>query len=122
MAAVDRQLAAQSEQLLEAMTNEVDALRIYLSKITGLMEELSDRSVALEALVGQSIQSAASFEDMVDTLPERFAELSRTRRIVQDAIWTEQQNSQNFTDMATKHMRTMRDNVARLKKELGDYD
>nr|WP_321460963.1 hypothetical protein [uncultured Cohaesibacter sp.] len=122
MADVDRALAAQSEQLLGAMAEEVNALRVYLSKITGLMEDLSDRSVALEHLVGESIRNAASYDDMVRKMPGKFAELEQTRRSIQDAIWTEHQNSEAFVQTASRNIGAMRDMILALRKELGKDD
>ncbi|WP_316862911.1 hypothetical protein [uncultured Cohaesibacter sp.] len=118
MAALDRQLAAQSEQLLGAMTEEINALRLYLSKITGLMEDLSDRSVALEELVGESLRNATSYEDMVNKIPGQFSELEQTRRAVQDAIWTEYQNSEAFVQTANKNITAMGQMITKLREEL----
>ena len=122
IATVDRQLAAQSEQLLGAMAEEVNALRAYLSKITGLMEDLSDRSVALEALVGESIRNAASYEDMVKKVPEKFSELEQARRSIQDAIWTEHQNSDAFMQTAKRNIAAIHDMIDDLRQELEPDD
>ena len=122
IASVDRQLAAQSEQLLGAMAEEVNALRAYLSKITGLMEDLSDRSVALEALVGESIRNAASYEDMVKKVPEKFSELEQARRSIQDAIWTEHQNSDAFMQTAKRNIAAIHDMIDDLRQELEPDD
>ena len=122
IATVDRQLAAQSEQLLGAMAEEVNALRAYLSKITGLMEDLSDRSVALEKLVGESIRNAASYEDMVKKVPDKFSELEQTRRTIQDAIWTEHQNSDAFMQSAKRNIEAIHDMIDSLQQELDRDD
>nr|WP_321455708.1 hypothetical protein [uncultured Cohaesibacter sp.] len=122
MAQLDRQLAAQSEQLLGAMAEEVNALRMYLSKITGLMEDLSDRSVALEQLVGKSIRNAASYEDMAQKIPDKFSELENARRTIQDAIWSEHQNSQAFVATANRNIKDMRDMIGQLMREIKKHD
>jgi hypothetical protein len=118
MAAVDRALASRSEGLLDAMAEEVNALRVYLSKITGLMEDLSDRSVALEQLVGESIRNASSYEDMIRKVPGKFSELESTRRTIQDAIWTEHQNSQAFVQTASRNIGAINEMIERLREEL----
>nr|WP_321524494.1 hypothetical protein [uncultured Cohaesibacter sp.] len=118
MAVVDRALASRSEGLLDAMAEEVNALRVYLSKITGLMEDLSDRSVALEQLVSESIRNASSYEDMIRKVPGKFSELESTRRTIQDAIWTEHQNSQAFVQTASRNIGAINEMIESLREEL----
>ena len=86
------------------------------------MEDLSDRSVALEKLVGESIRNAASYEDMVKKVPDKFSELEQTRRTIQDAIWTEHQNSDAFMQSAKRNIEAIHDMIDSLQQELDRDD
>jgi hypothetical protein len=118
MEGIDRMLADQSADLLDALTTEVDAIRARVGSLLATVEELSERSTFVEGIAADAIRQAADADRSIEELPERFTELNGIRKKVEGAIVHQRELTRAFAGVAVDQLKGMKSDIDRLQRVL----
>ncbi|MEP2980432.1 MAG: hypothetical protein ABJO86_13155 [Lentilitoribacter sp.] len=115
---IENGLAEKSRSLIDALCDEVDAIRAHVENLTSLMEETSERATLIEESATRGLRSAASLESSADDLPIKFSELVSRRHMLSTKIEEKKQEARDYTDTAVAGLTSIRQDIKRLKEEI----